>query len=702
MTTSRFPAQVSRELCRVLRQERHKLAEELSSALALMPRWQLLIDREQSQRDAFLQDHFFIFVDYLIKYFRTGDYTYMQLFAGEKIKALYDAELDDLARKIQIEAVGRAERQGLAATLQAKLSTEAWNLLSCEIDAIHLLLENEAATTQHVLLVGDCIFLDIIPFIVGDLLTTGIRLVFDYATSKNPLELRDQLRKLSVNRFDLVFVSPFSYDFVPAYSRLASLRCKVRSSEALRTLVEQTWHETRETLDLTADLFDCPIHVHNSAAIIREISPGKRLLRLAATASRRANAKRQINGLIGSYVEQKNGGSFKHLFIFDENRIAKEFGEWRAGAYYHRTALQHPAVMGRILAPHYADIVFVNAQLAKKKVVVCDLDNTLWAGVVGDGTVQHHHGRQQVLKDLKSKGVVLAINSKNDPANVHWQGAVLSERDFVYSAISWEPKVHGMKRIQAGLNLKVKDFVFIDDRQDELELMRMTYPDIVCLDATDPKTWTRLALWKSLLEDDIEMDRTLMYQQRADRKAFIEADMSDEEEKAALFTALGLKLKIARARSGDLKRVTELINRTSQFNLEGSRTAFKEVARWHASPNHLILTGQTSDRFGDMGTTCVAVVRVDDNEMTLLPFVLSCRVFGYGVERSMLNYLKSVATDKGLRRVIGRYVATPQNGPCKDFLLENGFHAEESRWVFATNAPQLPHAKWLHVEVEPG
>src|ERR1035438_3533981 len=203
MATSVFPAQVSRELCRVLRQERYNVAEEFSSALALMPRWKLLIEREQAQRDAFLQDHFFIFVDYLVEYFRTGDSTYKQLFVGEKIKALYDAELDELARKTQIEAVNRAERQGLVAVLQSKLSTNAWNLLSCEIGPIHLLLENDAAKDQHVLLVGDCIFLDIIPFIVGDLLTAGIRLVFDYATSKNPLELRDQLRKLSVRKFDL-------------------------------------------------------------------------------------------------------------------------------------------------------------------------------------------------------------------------------------------------------------------------------------------------------------------------------------------------------------------------------------------------------------------------------------------------------------------------------------------------------------------
>jgi FkbH-like protein len=688
----------SRELRRILHRERETLAEVFSSAFALVPRWKLLMDHERSRWDTFLQNHFFAFVDYLVEYFRSGDAAYKQFFVGEKIKALYDAGADDATRQAQTDAVNRAEQQGLEVALKAKLSPEAWHLLSSVINDSYRLLGGKAHKTQRVLLVGDCIFLDIIPVIVGDLLESGIRLVPDYATSKNPLELRDQLRQMSARKFDLVFVSPFSYDFVPAYSQLANWHTGPMSGRAVRALVEQTWRETCATLDLAADLFDCPIHVHNSAAIVREENASKRMLRLAVTARRRTAAKQRINELLRDYVEQKNGGSFKHLFVFDEDRIAWEFGAWRAGAYYRRTALQHPAVLGRILAPRYTDIVFTNTHLAKKKLVVCDLDNTLWNGVIGEGDVTHYHDRQRILKDLKSKGVVLAINSKNDPANVHWRDATLSDSDFVYAAISWDPKVQGMKRIQADLNLKMKDFVFIDDRKDELELMRMMHPEVLCLDATDPNTWTRFALWKKFLEDDIEMDRTLMYRQREDRKAFIKEDASSDEEKVALFAALQLKLKITHARPADLKRVAELINRTNQFNLEGSRTSFKEVAQWHASPRHLIVTAQTADRFGDMGTTCVAVARFDDEEMTLLPFVLSCRVFGYGVERSVLN-LKTVAAEKGARRIVGHYVPTPQNAPCKDFLPDNGFRKENGRWTFDVGAPLPADAEWLQVEV---
>ena len=697
-SAARKAGPASQELSRALASHRKPVAEVFAAALVVMPRWKLLMDRERSAWDEFLQAHFFAFVDYLSQYFAVGDSTYKQLFIGEKIKALYDSEGVDAARRATIEAVNSNERLGLAKVLETTLSPAAWQLFSSELASVHAVLA-ETTKTQRILLIGDCIFLDILPFIVGELHEAGIALLPDYATSKNPLELRDQLRKLSARKFDLVFFSPFSYEFVPAYSELAEWRQSSASTKSVNTVVENAWRDTQITLELVTDLFDCPVHVHNSAAIVREENSAKRFLKLKATAKVRHAAKKRINALLAAYIEQKNQSSFKHLFLLDEDRVAHEFGESRAGAYYYRTALQHPAVHGRILAPLYVEAVYVNAHLLKKKLIVCDLDNTLWEGVIGEGPVRHHHERQATLKGLKSKGVVLAINSKNDPANVHWREGTLGEHDFVCSAISWQPKVQGMKQIQDDLNLKMKDFLFVDDREDELELMRTAYPDVLCLDAKDAQTWQRFGLWRDLLDDDSEMDRTLMYRQREVRKAFVRDDIASEEEKAALFRSLGLKLTISRAKPGDLKRVAELINRTNQFNLEGSRTSLKEVTEWHQSSEHLVLTGQTSDRFGDMGTTCVVVARINGEEMELLPFVLSCRVFGYGIERSVMNHLKALARQSGVDRIVGRYVSTPQNAPCKDFLADNGFKESAGQWHAQVDATQAAHVEWLQVVV---
>lgn len=689
----------AQELSRVLLAQRREAAEVFATALRHTRRWPQTLDEARPGWDAFLRDHFFVLIDYLAQYFAGNDNTFKQLFAGEKIKAFYDPALDDAERRSQARAVIAAERQGLEALLRPRLSQAAWSLFETQLQSLEHLLSGEAPKVQRVLFIGDCLFLDIVPFIVGDLMQSGVAIVPDYATAKNPVELRDQLRRLSKKKFDIVFYSPFTYEFAVEYARLNHWRNALLSEAEQRRVADEAWSDAQQTLDLAADLFDCPIHVHNSSAVIREEGTLKRTLKLTVTAPIRHAARDRVNEALRRHVERKNAESFRHLFVLDELAVVKQHGEGQAGAFHYRTAMQHPAQLGRFLAERYVDILFVNAHLLTKKLVVSDLDNTLWDGVIGEGAVTHHHDRQQALKALKNKGVVLAVLSKNDPARVHWTGGSLAEEDFVCSAISWDPKVQGMRRIQSELNLKMKDFVFLDDREDELALMRASCADVLCLDATQPATWTRLALWQEMLDEDLDMDRTLMYRQREARKSFVAAEVASDSEKAAMFAGLELTLSIARARQGDLKRVAELINRTNQFNLEGSRTTVKEVAQWHASPEHVVLIGQTSDRFGDMGTTCVAVAHLAHEQMQLLPFVLSCRVFGYGIERSMMNHLKTLAARAGVRRIVGRYVETPQNAPCKDFLTENGFRQDGAHWVFDVGGDSPSDVKWLRVEV---
>jgi len=683
----------------VLRANATQIAEGVAQAFEHMPKWQAEMQNYQGTRTDYLALQFQVFADYATEYFELGDVTFLHLFIGEMVKALYVPDVDAQRAQDETRHVLTALRTRLEAVLAKALSTKSWSRFSGFLDDVTRILTASSDNVQRVLLVGDCLFLDIVPFIVADLLDVGIRLVPDYATSKNPALLRDELRVFSAKKFDLIFFSPFSYEFSLEYNQLLDWKNAMMGEAAVGELVQRAWDDTRGTIDLLADLFDCPIHIHNSATVVREESASKRLVKAKATARNRASARSRIDALLRAYIRNKNSESYHHLFMFDELRLVEGIGEIKAGAFFYKTALQHPAVLGQVLGLHYVDLIYVNARLLKRKVVVCDLDNTLWEGVIGEAPVAHYQERQRALKSLKSKGVVLAINSKNDPANVHWRQGTLNDEDFVCSAISWEPKVHGMQRIQGALNLKIKDYIFIDDREDERELMRLSYPETLCLDAADERTWKRIALWEQLLEDDPDMDRTLMYKQREARKSFIQADISSPEERAQLFRSLDLRLSIQRAQSDDLKRVSELINRTNQFNLEGSRTTFREVSAWHESPDHLILLGQTGDRFGDMGTTCVAVVAFNASEIHIVAFVLSCRVFGYGIEHGVMNHLKEIARQRGVQRIVGRYQATPQNAPCKDFLAINGFRLTEDVWSIDADAAPPSNPVWLTINV---
>jgi FkbH-like protein len=687
-------------LARAIHSSAAQIAEIAAQAFEHIPRWRKEADEYPGERSEYAALQFQIFADYAAEYFDRHDDTYLLLFVGEMVKALYDAHLEDDAAAQQNSRVLTAMREHLDAQFLPTLTNESRTRFSGFLDEVVRILTSRPAKTQRVLLVGDCLFLDIVPFIVATLLDAGIRLITDYATSKNPAMVRDELRTLSAKKFDLIFFSPFTYEFSLEYNQLLNWKNAFAPHDAVQERVDGVWEDTRGTLDILADLFDCPIHVHNSSAVVREDSPAKRLVKAKATARIRAVGRAKINALLPAYLNKKNSESFRHLFLFDEMTVVERCGEMEAGAYLYKTKLQHPAVLGRLFSERYVDLIYANALLLKKKVVVCDLDNTLWEGVIGEGDVKHFHKRQQLLKALKAKGVVLAINSKNDPANVHWREGTLSDEDFVASAISWEPKMHGMKRIQTDLNLKIKDYIFIDDRADERELMHQVYPEMLCLDATDERTWKRIEAWAEMLDDDPDMDRTLMYKQREVRKAFVKEDVSSPEERAALYQSLDLRLIIQNAKIGDLKRVAELINRTNQFNLEGSRTTVREVTHWHESPDHVILLGQSADRFGDMGTTCVAVAEFGPTEMRILPFVLSCRVFGFGIEYGVMNHLRQIARQRGILRIIGRYKATPQNTPSKDFFASSGFvQLDDEVWSSDTAAesPRVP--AWLMITV---
>ena len=146
---------------------------------------------------------------------------------------------------------------------------------------------------------------------------------------------------------------------------------------------------------------------------------------------------------------------------------------------------------------------------------------------------------------------VLSIDSKNDPKNVDFSGAVLSMNDFVAPRINWEPKVKNMASIVEELNLKEKDFVFIDDRPDELERMRNAFPAMIVLDANDVATWRRLAHWEKHLAADQLEDRTRLYHERTAREEFLTKSggaAAGQEDEAAALGNLQLRVRIEQAR----------------------------------------------------------------------------------------------------------------------------------------------------------
>ena len=687
-------------LVQTLRDHRRPLASALLPSLSGWDKFPEADSADAEARRSFVDTELLVFIEYLALYFERSDSTYRDLYIGEKLKQCYDARdtvEQGVARRKEILA---KDRQAISEYLTPLLTATERARVDEVLHEIARVVAGEATRPVRVLFVGDCLHLDVVAFLAAPLLEHGLRLESTFATSKTIPDLLKYLRSLEDDSFDVIVFSPFSYEFHVGYSRLRFLRSAFMGGETLDAVLDGAKADTASVMRTLGNLFEAPIFVHNTAGVRRHDGSLPELAKNLLTQRTRSIARRSVNEWLSKQIEALNRESYPHFFLLDEAGLLRRQSENSLGLHFYDAGLQHPAELGRALASLYLDVIVAQTLLAKKKVIVCDLDNTLWSGIIGEGAVSHYHDRQRILKQLRTKGLLLAINSKNDPKNVRWDGTGLTMDDFVCCQINWNSKVQNVRRIADELNLKAKDFLFIDDRADERSMVRETMPEVMTLDAESNVVWRRLALAAELLPEQDDLDRTLVYRQRAEREQFLEDTVAAEAEQRELFRKLDFRVLIRHAEAKDLKRVAELINRTNQFNICASRTTLNEVRNWHESRSHTIFLVEARDKFGSMGTVCVAVTWEHADHIEIPVFVLSCRVFGYGVETALLNHLKRSAGYPGRgREIVGKYIATAVNEPCRSTYAQHGFTQEADTWVYRGSGT-IEDPDWLTVDVE--
>lgn len=557
-------------------------------------------------------------------------------------------------------------------------------------------LRLRASKEVHVLFIGDCLQWDIIAGLHGPCLQAGIALTVHTLSHRVPASLRNRLREISSRKYDLVFYSPFSHEFSSEYSHVVHPRSALMRGSAADALLDIATTEMRTTVALLCGLHDGPVYLHNTAGVIQHHGglAGKGKLLLSARLRHRARTKihRAVTGIIGEAVAAGNTS----LRLVDETVHLARHGAWKLGKILFDSGSLHPTLLGSVLGEEdYFEAIRISTVLAGKKLVVCDLDNTLWNGVVGEGPVHQFTSRQRTLKRLKEKGILLSINSKNDPANVRWDETLLESGDFVAPQINWACKARNIGRIRDMLNLKVKDFVFVDDRPDERERVKLEYPEIEVLDATDESTWRILERWREVLPPQVGEDRTRMYRERAAREQFVAvAAVGDLEDESAAFMGLELHVWIREARAPEMTRAVELINRTNQFNLCGTRTTVGELLAG-SGDSRKVWVADARDKFGSMGMVGVLVADQVGVDFEIPVFVLSCRAFGFGIEYALLNTVLNGASGREVR---GLYQETSHNGPCRAVYSAAGFRWQGGCWQ--RHGGNADDPGWLSVQRE--
>lgn len=329
-----------------------------------------------------------------------------------------------------------------------------------------------------------------------------------------------------------------------------------------------------------------------------------------------------------------------------------------------------------------------------RRCLVLDLDGTLWGGVVaddglegirlgeGDPAGEAFKAFQGYVRELRRRGVLLAVASKNEPETArlvferHPECALTLE-DFSAFEAGWGRKSESLRAIAARLNLGLDALVFVDDNPAEREEVRRALPEVAVVeDLAEPAAFPRAleaGRWfeaASLSPEDLE--RTALYRLRAAAEDLRGRSESLEEYLASL----EMRAVVAPFGAASLERITQLTNKTNQYNLTTRRTSPGEVEAWRADPLCITREVRLADRFGQHGLVSVAAGRVEGDELRLDTWLMSCRVIGRGVERVLLNSLAQEARARDLRALRGEYLASGRNGPAADHYERLGFQRE--------------------------
>ena len=281
------------------------------------------------------------------------------------------------------------------------------------------------------------------------------------------------------------------------------------------------------------------------------------------------------------------------------------------------------------------------------KVVVWDLDETLWHGVLlEDAAVALREHAADTVRALDARGILQSVVSRNDHdvAMARLRELGLAEY-FLYPQIGWGSKSAAVERVRAALNVGMDAVAFVDDQPFERDEVAHAHPDVLCLDAADLASIAAMPeLTPAFITED-SARRRRMYLADAERDSALAAHDGPTEE---FLATLGMRFTIAPCTEADLQRAEELTVRTNQLNTTGVTYSYEELDALRVSPDHLLLVASLEDRYGSYGRIGLALVEKGATAWTLKLLLMSCRVMARGVGAILLHHIMRCARDAGV------------------------------------------------------
>lgn len=320
-----------------------------------------------------------------------------------------------------------------------------------------------------------------------------------------------------------------------------------------------------------------------------------------------------------------------------------------------------------------------------KKCIVLDLDNTLWGGVVGEDGMENLQlsfsspgnsflAFQQALLDAWNRGIILAINSRNNPDDA-WNvirnhpNMVLKEQHFAASRINWNDKASNIKELAKELNIGLDSMVFIDDDPTNRGMVRSLVPEVEVPEwPEDPAHYTSffnsLPYFESTVITDEDKMRGNMY---------VTERLRMEEEKQyknrdEYLASLSLKLTVYRDDPSCIPRLAQMTEKTNQFNVHKQPFSEDDMNGFIESNASAVYHARLEDRFGDYGVIILAVVDKKGAVWHIKSMLMSCRAFGRNVEDAFFAIIAEDAKKEGAEAITIDFVESPKNAPAKEFV----------------------------------
>jgi len=411
---------------------------------------------------------------------------------------------------------------------------------------------------------------------------------------------------------------------------------------------------------------------------------------------------------------------YREIFVLDTQRWVAQAGAaarhpklWYGGKVaYNSTVLAQAATDTRA--------AFAATIGAARKLLVVDLDDTLWGGIVGDigwenlrlgghdSLGEAFVGFQSALKGMQRRGILLAIASKNEEdvaleAIRSHSAMVLNEEDFAAHRINWRDKAANIVEIADQLNLGLQSVVFIDDNPVERARVRDSLPEVFV-----PEWPTDKHLYASTLLELTCFDQTSITNEDLKRNEM----MSEERKRVRAASpvesiddwvrSLNMRVRVAPVAPATLARTAQLLNKTNQMNLTTRRLTEGDVATWASEPDHDLFVIDVSDKFGEAGLTGIVSLESSGDVGTIVDYVLSCRVMGRRVEETLLSIVVRAAQRRGLDRVEAHFVPTAKNKPCLAFWNQSGFAVADQNTFTWDLDDDYPHPDGIELVLDGG